>query len=395
MINNLTCRSSPPPATTQPPVPPIFVGDAGISPTAAAKAIVSILVLSLPESVKSFLLTISTKHNRLKSREKQQLNTTACFAEEDFIPRSTRFKFELRGSDDAKELENFPLLQTEVTTALTLCEKTLKTTMQSAIQLELQLVRKTMTTAFCKAVFEIASVFYLLRHPKTTREAIPAHALSRFVINKLTTNFFEHLPINPTNVQASYSEYAQDDVVFDPTADTPANQLTPFTAVLNAILPLLTGIYKDSWTAQLENLAAKAQLVAPEKLLRDFAVGAATEAASMEIDTNPTVDPQLLKDLIATEVASQTKKLKKELEKFQQQERRSKDTTAKNPPRGDALPRASSTKKRKQAKKNQKPTPRKSVKGQADDAAKGSSKQVGRKKGTPKNKNNRGTRTKS
>ena len=386
----------------QPPASDMTIGDTEISPTAAAKAIVSKLVLSLPEFAKTFILAASTKHNRLKSQERQQLATTVRFADEDFIPRSTRFKFEIKCSDGVKESENFKTLQADAAAALALCEKSLKAVMLTSVTHELELTRKKMTNAFCKSVLELVSLFYLIRHPSTLPAAIPGHALSRFVINALPEPFFVHLPFDTSNVQKIYSDHAQDDVAFDPEAATPANQLTPFHAVAVSVLPILVGIFKDSWEAQVKNYLAKAALVATEKLLRDFAVGAATEAASMEIDTNPTADPKLLKDLIASEVSAQTKKLRKELDRYKQQDRRADDPAAKNKSRGDATPRAPSTKKRKQAKKKPPSTPKVNPKkGRTDGADSGTSEQKGngnrsrkpkKKKPTPKTAPKQGRR---
>jgi hypothetical protein len=88
--------------------------------------------------------------------------------------------------------------------------------------------------------------------------------------------------------------------------------------------------------------------------LQKFATSAitshATDNVARQLNSEPTVDPQTLNDLIRQNVAKETKELRTTIQKLQQQARR----PAKNASRGDNVQRRASTKK-----KSTKETPQK------------------------------------
>ena len=332
-----------PSTTTQPPPPPAIrtQGSNGPSPSAIAREIVSASIESLPENIKSFILPLYTKHHRLKTQEAHQAATTARFAVEDFIPSSARIKFTLKGSERAMESELFRAQQEAVQEKVKSFQLELKTAMQATIQIETNMIQDKITANFLVVLNNLSSLFFIERHPTTVADAVPSHAISRYVLSQQNAALYEHLPLSADTVQAKYTDYAQDDVttIIAP----PANYLGTFQAINQRLTPILKSLFLDSWITLLKEQAERARTLALAKQIRRYTVGPATEDTAMVIDTQPTADPQLMKDLIKAEVARQTKKKMAQLDKVIQKNRRSGNDSGKNTNRDASQSRGIST----------------------------------------------------
>ena len=331
-----------PTTTTQPPPPPAIrtQGPNGPSPSAIAREIVSVSIESLPDNIKSFILPLYTKHHRLKTQETHQAATTARFAVEDFIPLSARIKFTLTGSERAMESDLFRAQQEAVQEKIKSFQLELKTAMQSTILIETNMIQDKITANFLVVLNNLSSLFFIERHPTTVADAVPSHAISRYVLSQQNAALYEHLPLSANNVRAKYRDYAQDDVttIIAP----PANYLVTFQAINQRLTPILKSIFLDSWNTMLKEQAERERTLALAKQIRRYTVGPATEDAAMVIDTQPTADPQLMKDLIKAEVARQTKKKMAQLDKVIQKNRRSGNDPSKNTNRGASQSRGAS-----------------------------------------------------
>jgi len=79
-----------------------------------------------------------------------------------------------------------------------------------------------------------------------------------------------------------------------------------FNTFLGAYTTLLKKLFIESWTCQVTAHNAIASERAMTKELKSILDGTATQNAAMAIDVEPTVDPKILRDLIKTQVQSET-----------------------------------------------------------------------------------------
>ena len=298
------------------------------SPSAIARDIVSDSIESLPDSIKSFILASYAKHHKLRSKITSQVSTKARLAEEDFTPRSARINFKLTGSDSAMETESFRALQTSVEEKVKAFQKDLTTAMLSTIQIEIDLNQAKMREEFLLFINNTVSVLFMMYYPKTKREIIPAHKLARFILSKQTEALYKFLPLNATNAQARYTDFAQDDVEYNNEAPPP-NFVAVFNAIARDMTPILQSIYVESNEALLVEQERRNRHAAIDQQIRHLTVGQATEEAAEVIVTQPTADPKLIKELIAATVQKETKKLRELLNKKNQKARRTPSTPPK------------------------------------------------------------------
>ena len=317
------------PPTQHPPAPTIRPEEPmDTSPSATARDIVSASTESLPDNIKSFILVSYAKHHKLRTKTTSQVSTKARLAEEDFTPRSARINFKLTGSDSAMETESFRALQASVEEKVQVFQKDLTNAMLSTIQIEIDLNQAKMRDEFLLFIYNIVSVLFMMHYPQTKREIIPAHKLARFILSKQTEALYKFLPLNATNVQAHYTDFAQDDVEYNNEAPPP-NFVTVFHAIAQELTPILQSIYVASNEAILVEQRRRNRQAAIDQQIRHLTVGQATEEAAMVIDTQPTADPKLIKELIAASVQKETKKLRELLNKKNQKARRTPSTPPK------------------------------------------------------------------
>ncbi len=103
----------------------------------------------------------------------------------------------------------------------------------------------------------------------------------------------------------------------DPTQPSPMQQIT-FTPITGAFCTLLKKLFVESWKSQITAHQAIASERAMARELKTYLDGTATQQAAMVIDVEPTVDPKILRDLIKTQVQSETKKIQTELNRMNQ-----------------------------------------------------------------------------
>ncbi len=117
------------------------------------------------------------------------------------------------------------------------------------------------------------------------------------------------------------------------------------TTTIKALIPkgidLLEKVLVTLWKQQLKSYDSKDMQLALEKFVTDELEGGATAAAATEMDTEPTLDSQRIKDLIQENVQKDMKSMRNTLNQFCDKLRRSK---GKNDGRG-AGKGAPSTKK--------------------------------------------------
>ena len=326
-------------------------------------------------------------------KERQQQNTATKLADDDFLPRSARFGFELKGSESVMETESFQKLASTTAEKIKKLQDELKKAMQSTIQLEIAATQKEINNTFLQAVNELGSIFYLMSHPNSKTSDVPNHALARFLLDKQRGSLFKHLTITNESKFARYTEYAKDEISFK-SGDTPQNLATPFAKVSTELQPLLEDIFVNSWDTHMTELNTRTAMSKIEVQLREFAVGNKTEATAMELDTEGAADPATVKNLIQNEVATQVKKIRTDIDKLGQRITRSNNQQpSKNNSRG-AQPKRAPLKK-KSNKKSSPPKRKESTDESGNDSSSASKRNnTGTKKSKP-NKSTKNNKTNS
>ena len=360
------------------------------TPSVAARNYVSESVRSLPDSVQKYIISISTAFHKLKNKERQQQKNQARFDDDDFIPRSARIGFELKGSEAVMETEQFKTLATTTSDEIKKLQKILRANMLSTIKLEIAHTQELILNTFFKGVKELGSLFYLLSHPNTTAEQVPTHAIARYLLEKQRGSLFKHVNVTDDTKFQKYLTYAQDEVVHTP-GTTPANCITPFTKVSDKIQPILEEIFVNSWETLVNEIDERTALSKINQQIREFEVSQATQDTAMQIDTEQALNHTTISNLIQEEVSKNVKKLHTELNQLGQRIQRNgtQPTKTKNKPRG-APNRAPSTKKSataikptKRTQRRHQPSKKDSTDASDNDSSKGSAKT---KKKTPNGK---------
>ena len=324
------------------------------TPSVAARTYVSDSVRSLPDSVQKYIISISTTFHKLKNKERQQQKNLARFDDDDFIPRSARIGFELKGSETVMETEQFKTLATKTADEIKKLQTTLRKSMSSTIKLEIAHTQELILNTFFKGVKELGSLFYLLSHPNTTADQVPTHSIARYLLEKQRGQLFKHVNVTDETKFQKYLTYAQDAVVHEP-GTTPANCITPFTNVSERIQPVLEDVFVKSWDKLVDEINERTALTKITQQIRDFEVSKATQDTAMQIDTEQALNHTTISNLIQQEVSKNVKKLHTEINQLGQKIQRNgpPNKKSKNKPRG-ATNRASSTKKTNNTKKPRK-----------------------------------------
>ena len=305
-------------------------------PSVAARNYVTASVRSLPDSVQKYIVALSTSYHKLKNKERQQNKNLARFDNEDFIPRSARIGFELKGSESVMETEQFKTLATSTTTEVQKLQATLRTNMSKALKLEIAHTEALILKTFFKGVKELGSIFYLLQHPNTTSDKVPTNALARYILEKQRGSLFKYITIDDNNKFQKYLESAQDEVVYAAGA-TPNNCITPFAKVSETIQPVLEDIYVKSWETLVHDIDNRAVINKIAQQIKEFEIDRATQETAMQIDTEQALNHATISNLIQEEVSKNVKQLKKDISQLGQTIVRNLNSTQKNPknkPRG-------------------------------------------------------------
>ena len=347
------------------------------TPSTAARAIVVEVVASHPEPIKDLLLLMSHSFNVQRSKLRQQEQTLLKLAEESYVPRSARSNFKLNASESVMESAEYQTLAATMETACNTWKDAAKKTIVSVAKLEIKHTQKNIANLFISTAWQIAKLLLLKADPETDLSEILLAALA---LETHGTTLIKYSCLKlPEALTALFHPQVFSGIIL---STEMKNRLTPFVADFNT---LMKAAFVASWDAQLTVYQNQASERAMSKQVQEFLNGTATQQAAAVMDTEPTADPALLKDIVKRQVDSQQKQLQQQINQLKQLVNRSlnqADKTPKNKPRGatNNQNRAPSTKKQPPAtplksalkKPNQqknKPSPKKPSPKQPDASA--------------------------
>jgi len=374
------------------------------APSTMAHNIIIVAVESHPAPIQRLCTAIFNKFSALKNKERQQLNTLSRLTEDTFLPRSARLAFEMHASNKVMETKEFKTLAASMAELTLEWKSKAKEAILSVAQLESKATRAEIISCLATSAMELGKLFLLKRDPNADLTHAPN--LVHHAFEKCGDPLFQciYSVDSPNTTVDCRSILAELRTLLNSAASTKpsAVQQVIFNTFLGAYTTLLKKLFIESWNCQVTAHKAIASECAMTKELKTILDGAATQNAAMAIDVEPTVDPKILRDLIKTQIQTETKKIHSELSRLSQKvtrqgptDNRSKNTTAKKSPRG-ASNRAPSPKKTRgrsrQPTSNQRCNRSKSTKARkqnepaVSDDCKDNVSRAGKRSSSPKNK---------
>jgi hypothetical protein len=346
---------------TETSVQPTRVEKTPVAPTIAARNYVTAAVASHHDSFKRIILELSKTFISLRSTHDQKLNTLNKLKDNaEFIPRSAKVAFKLTATASVMEENTFKTLATAMDQKTKEYMLECKNAIRSVAELVLNELKQHIHDHLKKAFVQLGSLCLLQCDPFNTP---PTMKLAWLLTSELDATH-SLLAVTFVKKQTLLDEWKQamkdsnDTNDMDISDNTPISddEKTTFMSAKPLLKQLLTQTFVDPWhhyaTAYHHNETHKVL----DKAAKEFLVTDATTAAAINLESEPSLAPNRIRELISEAVTSKTEKLHKELQRLKQSDKRS--TPAKNLKRGadPSAERAPSTKKK--AKKNAKKDPK-------------------------------------
>ena len=290
----------------------------------------------LRDNAKAFLLLKSKCFNKQKQIEKM----SAVDAENEFFPRSTRFKFELSASKEAAEVEEFKLLKQQSEDRVVEMKKTFKTFVIRATKIEMDVMHQKLRSHFItfsknivKAIAltieleldpDIIIATILHKHPEllfimeTTPEKFNDEYKS---IHKIVGNlqrFTETQQANPTqNPTTNSTANSAISPYFGgqrPSPATTTTDISPTLSKINFIGNALKIAYADPWKKYKAIHKENNLNIALNKIINTKLGEEANTITEMELDGEATLDAPTIAELITKKTSEATKNLTKEIQ---------------------------------------------------------------------------------
>jgi len=285
------------------------------TPTATARDVIVKALVSHPKPIQDLLLSTSGTFNALASRLQQQEQTSLNMSKEAYVPHSAQITFHLKALESVMEKNDYATLTATMDTALKAFKMAAKTAICAVAKLEVENTKQQIAKIFTSTAQQLAKLLLLQNDPETELNNIILAALalethgstvtkySCMSLNDALTMLFLPKTYNGLNAsEAAKATYA------------------PF---INDFTTLMTAAFVTSWASQLDYHKRQASDCIMSKQVKDFLDGNATQQAAATMDTEPTADPALLKDIIKKQVDCQQKKMQAEINKLRQMVARS------------------------------------------------------------------------
>ena len=309
-----------------------------ISPTdraatsmAAAKQALEVHCASLQPEIATILTKLGLE--RLQLLHKLAHKTTQVSKIEDdpeFIPRSARIQFALSASKSVEEDAEYKRLKDETSELVTNFQAALKTKILAVAKLEVSHLKTKLRTEFARS-FRLAIDACLIC--ENTTPQLSTDQIANTLLNEHTDQLLTHLELSLDEFRTIYTRTHTLTILPTPIAlRIPERALTNTARNQNQNLPpqatllAITKIFRtiDStllspWSTYLDVKKRNDVSLRLKKLSDTHFTTSATDEASMIIDSEPSADPQLIKDLIQKQVTTATKALQSEIKSLRSQ----------------------------------------------------------------------------
>ena len=298
-------------------------GKKKISPLSAAHAFVYSHVASLRDGIADLLHIQGKEFCYLMHRLKSKTDAIAKLEKnDDVIPISAKVGFNLQVIKEAEELEEFKELQNQTNTTVAKFQKELKKHIIEAAKIEQQTMINMVIKHYCKSIHSTVKLFLQAQGCPTTQ----AHSVVSTLLELYSNVLLEHVTILLQDLHAAYKATFTLDtfpiietpqVAVDSDSEDPPLTNAQVYARENAeIKRAIESVFCTSWSTYLQQVKDNQLNLSLTKSAEQLLKTEATENTTMEIDEEPSVEPEKLKDLIRKEASTlATKIAQKEINK--------------------------------------------------------------------------------
>lgn len=289
------------------------------TPMAAAKESLRMSVVSLQSEIATLLSKLGNELVvALHKRNTKQRQVSKFESDDEFIPKSARVKFELKCSKLVEQDEEYLSLVEKVSSINDKYQKDLRDAVKEETKLEV--------IAQTRAIKEILSknirlaIKTLLVADTEKQELCDKYFVSTvnsyigplLVTLETTTNDFVNDYKRINTIAALPPAFVTElPLLHGQNNDPNNNNALPPQAVLNRITnigKILESTFVKPWNCYIDVQKRNKTTESLKKLTEEFFQVKSTDDTQMEIDQEPSADPQLLKSLIQTEVLNQFRK---------------------------------------------------------------------------------------
>jgi hypothetical protein len=335
-------------ATTSPTEPPKSLAESFIkSNVATLQPQLAIIVEKLG---KEHILLLSKKDNVKRTHQRMIDN-------EDFIPRSARIQFDLKGSKRAIELPEYKQLAEETSDLVADFTKNLKTQIIKAAAIEIKAAENELRYHLSKCVRIITSAFLINKNDTSNVDSTVYKLAQRFLDDisiNCTMNLatFEKIykevhtietfpPSGATATENATAPTENEEMIDDAndstvspffrnrraTSTTTATTTTTTTIVntpppeddITTLKTIIEKVFVTSWFMFKQQQQKNKVTLELKKLATAYFTEKKTADAVLPVDSEPAADKKELKALIRLETLSETKNLSKQLEVLQKE----------------------------------------------------------------------------
>ena len=334
---------------------------------------------SLPTPIKSLATHYTTKLTSLQHKARQRSITIDKMATDDYTPTSARIKFELGASQKVKETATFATLAVATKELVQTFQKTLKANMLTVAKMELSTLQSEIDTTILEAIRDLTNVTIMNHFPDYENHPNAPKVLARATIDDHFDTLRTFSTLDPDTVFLKYKEVTADPDTVYTAASMPGSYRLHIACLIPELFGLLKKICVDAWSEQLNAIQAKKKALALDHFVQSTLTEKATTDTAMILDNEPTIEPAVIKSLIAKGVSDANKDLLKVIARLQQSVDR-----ASLEPKSRGAQRAPSTKKKTPVASNRRNT--KKSDDSADESASAKSNDKSKKKQTTKRK---------
>jgi hypothetical protein len=332
-----------------------------VAPSVAARNHVTAAVAPHHDAIKRIVLELSKTFITLRTSYDQKVNMIEKLKKDDFIPRSAKVSFKLTAPASILEDDKFKTLATAMEEKTREYELTCKKAIRSVADMVLKENKQQIYDHLKKAFNQLGSLCLLQSDPFNKP---PTKKLAWVLASELDEGY-NLLAVTLVKKKTLQDEFLQelreesDAMDLASTNDDEDAELNPtlsdaekylFLKTKPLLKSLLMQTFVDPWnvytTSTLDNETRKVL----EKTAKEFLVTEATLTAADKLDSEPSLAPSRIRELISEEVTAKTAKIQKELQRLKQTEKRA-NTPAKNSKRGAESSKESAPSTNKKAKK--------------------------------------------
>jgi len=267
------------------------------TPSVAAHAVVIEVVTSHLEQIKDLLLLMSHSFNVQWSKLCQHKQTFLKLTKESYVPHCAQSHFKLNASKSIMESTEYKILAATLKTACSTWKDAAKKAIVAVAKLEINHTQKNIANLFIWTAQQVARLLLLKADLETDLSKILLAALA---LDTHGTMLIKYLCLKlPEALTALFYPQVVSGIIL---STEMKNHLTPFVADFNT---LMKAAFFASWDVQLTIYQNQASKCSMTKQVQDFLNSTTTQQAATVMDTEPTANPALLKDIVKQQVDSQ------------------------------------------------------------------------------------------